>query len=309
MDEKSAVEISTNIRDYKKYDVYYQDPASKRFLLYKPKGVNIDEIRIEQKKVPKYLYVSLYDQFDFVSSRHKKYNQRLKNILKTKPSESKKLLVKVLDLGVTVPVSKVVRHMTDTVDIVVKEYMADQEIAKKMIEITMKDASTSVHSVNVMLHCLGYARQCNYGYDTLKLFGLMGLFHDIGKLRIPDKILKAPRRLTEEEFDLIRTHPNQGFNILVKSNMDKRVRLAALQHHERSDGSGYPRKIEGKDILPESKALAVIDVYEALTNLRPYKDPVDPLDALEIIKEDVEKGKLDMKMFQEFACSLVGRKI
>jgi len=309
MNEKSVIEISINIRDYKEYDVYYQDPASKRFLLYKPKGVNIDEIRIEQEKVPKRLYVSLYDQLNFVSSRHKKYNKKLKNILKTKPSESKKLLVEVLDLGVTVPVGKVVRHMKDTVDIVVKEYMADQSIIKKMIEITVKDASTSVHSVNVMLHCLGYARQCNYGYDTLKLFGLMGLFHDIGKLRIPDKILKAPRRLTEDEFDLIKTHPNQGYNILVKSNLDKRVRLAALQHHERSDGSGYPRKIEGKDILPESKALAVIDVYEALTNLRPYKDPVDPLDALKIIKEDVEKGKLDMKTFQEFACSLIGGKV
>ena len=187
--------------------------------------------------------------------------------------------------------------------------MTDQDIVKKMIEITVKDTSTSVHSVNVMLHCLGYARQCNYEHDDLRLFGLMGLFHDIGKLRIPDKILKAPRRLTEEEFDLIKTHSNYGYNILVRSNLDKRVRLGALQHHERSDGSGYPRKIEGKDISPESKALAIIDVYEALTNWRPYKDPVDPLEALGIIKEDVEKGKLDMKTFQEFACSLKGGKI
>ncbi len=309
MNKERVVEISLNIRDYKDYDVYSQDPTSKRFLLYKPKGVGLDEIRIVQEKVPKYLYVSLSDQLDFVSSRHKKYNKRLKKILKTEPSESKDLLVKVLDLGVTVPVGKVIRHMKDTLDIVVKEYMADQDIIKKLIEITVKDASTSVHSVNVMLYCIGYARQCNYGYDKLKLFGLMGLFHDIGKLRIPDKILKAPRRLTEEEFDLIKTHPSQGYNILVQSNLDKRIRLTALQHHERCDGSGYPSKIGGNDMLPESKALAIIDVYEALTNWRPYKDPIDPLDALEIIKEDVEKGRLDMKTFQEFAQSLIGNMI
>jgi len=309
MNKKRSIEISTSIKGYKEYDVYYQDPISKRFILYKPKGANIDEVRIDQEKVPKYLYVSLHDQLDFVSSRHKKYNKRLEKILKTEPYESKELLIKVLDLGRAVPVGKVVQQMKDTVDIVVKEYMADQDIIKKLIEITVKDASTSVHSVNVMLHCMGYARQCNYRYDNLRLFGLMGLFHDIGKLQIPDKILKAPRQLTEEEFDLIRTHPYQGYNILAKGNLDKRVGLAALQHHERCDGSGYPRRIEEKDISPESKALAIIDIYEPLTNLRPYKAPVKPLDALKIIKEGVEKGKLDMKTFQEFACSLVGGKI
>jgi HD-GYP domain-containing protein (c-di-GMP phosphodiesterase class II) len=160
-----------------------------------------------------------------------------------------------------------------------------------------------------MLHCLAYARQNGCEYDELKSFGLMGLFHDVGKLRIPDSILKAPRRLTSDEFDLIKTHPNHGYNILVQSKVEKRVRLGALQHHERCDGSGYPKNLDASDLLPESRILAIIDVYEALTNWRPYKEPVSSLDALRIIKEDVEKGKLDKEMFQDFAMGLVGTKI
>jgi len=309
VDKNRAVEITATVKSYKKYDVYYQDPISERFVLYKPRGVDIDEIRIRKGMVPKHLYVSLNDQLDFVSSRHQEYNSRLKNILRTKPRQSKKLLTKILDLAVSVPVGEVVPHMKDTVDIVLKEYMADQAVVKKMVEVTVKDTSTSVHSVNVMLHCLAYARQSECRYDELKSFGLMGLFHDVGKLKIPDSILKAPRRLTPEEFDLIKTHPNHGYNILVQTKVEKRVRLGALQHHERCDGSGYPKNLDASDLLPESKILAIIDVYEALTNWRPYKEPVNSLNALQIIKEDVVKGKLDKEMFQDFAMGLVGSRI
>ncbi|MFO7985841.1 MAG: HD domain-containing protein [Desulfatiglandaceae bacterium] len=309
MDKSRAVEITKNVKQYKRYDVYYQDPLSERFILYKPKGVDIDEIRIKTKKVPQQLYVSLNDQLDFVGCRHEEYNARLKDILKTSPQESKQLLTRILDLGLTVPVGEVLHHMRTTVDIVVREFMEDDDVLRRMVEVTTKDLSTSVHSVNVMLHCLGYARQIRREYEELKSFGLMGLLHDVGKLKIPDSILKAPRRLTHEEFDLIKAHPNHGYNILVQSKVEKRIRIGALQHHERCDGSGYPKNMEGKDLLPESKALAIIDVYEALTNWRSYKEPVKSLAALNIIKEDVEKGRLDREMFEIFANSLVGTKM
>ncbi|MCF8144179.1 MAG: HD domain-containing protein [Deltaproteobacteria bacterium] len=309
MDRTRAVEITTNVERYRNYDVYYQDPTSERFVLYKPRGVDVDKIRVKMGMVPKRLYVSLNDQLDFVSSRHQEYNKRLKTILKTEPLESKQLLTRILDLAVSVPVGEVVPHMRATVDIVLREYLADEAVVKRMVEVTLKDASTSVHSVNVMLHCLACSRQAGYGYDDLKSFGLMGLFHDIGKLEIPDSILKAPRRLTADEFDLIKTHPKHGYNMLVQTKVEKRVRLGALQHHERCDGSGYPKKLEGKDLLAESKILAIIDVYEALTNWRPYKDPVGSLNALGIIKKDVVKGRLDEEMFQDFAMALVGMKL
>ncbi len=309
MDKSRAVEITDNAKQYTAYDIYYQDPISERFILYKPKGLDIDEVRIRFGKVPRYLYVSLNDQMDFVGNRHEEYNARLKDILRSNPQESKQLLTRVLDLGLTVPLSEVLHHMRDTVGIVVREVMEDETVLRKMVEVTIKDVSTSVHSVNVMLHCLGYARQWGSQYEELKSFGLMGLFHDVGKLKIPDSILKAPRRLTDEEFDLIKAHPNHGYNILVQSRVEKRIRIGALQHHERCDGSGYPKQLEGKDLLPESKALAIIDVYEALTNWRSYKEPVKSLPALAIIKEDVEKGKLDKATFEVFANSLVGTKI
>jgi HD-GYP domain-containing protein (c-di-GMP phosphodiesterase class II) len=306
VDKKRAVEITETVDNYKDYDVYYQDPISERFVLYKPGGVPIEEMRLKRGMVPRHLFVSLNDQLDFVSSRHREYNERLKDILKTEPLESKQLLTRILDLALTAPVGESVPRMRDTVDIVLKEYLADESVLKRMVEVTTKDTSTSVHSVNVMLHCLAYARQMDHEYEELKSFGLMGLLHDIGKLEIPDSILKAPRRLTPEEFELIKTHPNHGYSILVQTRVEKRVRLGALQHHERCDGSGYPKRLKRNDLLPESNVLAIIDVYEALTNWRPYKDPADSLKALSIIKEEVAEGKLDKEMFHDFAKSLLG---
>lgn len=306
MDKNRVAEITTTVKNYKNYDVYYHDLTSDRFVLYKPKGVDVDDMRIKTGMVPKSLFVSLSDQIDFISSRHQEYNDRLKTILRAEPLQSKQLLTRILDLAVSVPVGELVPHMRDTVDIVLKEYMADESVVQRMVEVTLKDTSTSVHSVNVMLHCLAYSRQAGYEYDDLKSFGLMGLFHDIGKIEIPDSILQAPRRLSADEFELIKTHPRHGYNMLVQTKVEKRVRLGALQHHERCDGSGYPKHLKGNDLLPESKALAIIDVYEALTNWRPYKAPLNTLDALSIIKEDVDKGKLDSEIFQTFALSLLG---
>jgi putative nucleotidyltransferase with HDIG domain len=214
----------------------------------------------------------------------------------------------VLDISSSTPEPEVFGQMKETIDLVLEEYLTDSTVVKRLIEVTTKDFSTSVHSVNVMLYCLRYARQCNFAYKDLKLFGLMGLLHDIGKVRLPNKILTAPRKLTEQEFEEIKNHSRYGWEILRQSKLNSKIQVAALRHHERSDGSGYPNGLISRKISPESKALAIADVYEALTNWRPYKVPVPPLVALDIIKKDVLQKKLDEKVFILFAKSLVGDK-
>jgi putative nucleotidyltransferase with HDIG domain len=224
------------------------------------------------------------------------------------PRESKKLLSHILDISASTPEPEVFDQMKETIDLVLDEYLADSNVVKRLIEVTTKDFSTSVHSVNVMLYCLRYARQCNFAYKDLKLFGLMGLLHDVGKVRLPNEILTAPRKLTEQEYEEIKKHPLYGWQILRQSKLNSKIQIAALEHHERPDGSGYPNGLTSKKISPVSKALAMADVYEALTNWRPYKPPVPPLKALDIIKKDVLQQKMDEKTFIIFAKSLVGNK-
>jgi len=303
--KERLVEVSANIEEYKDYDAYYLDPVAYRFILYKPRGVDIDSVRLKDGKVPGRLYVSMSDRVHFVSHRQQRYNTELKRVLRSSPAKSKQVLKKALDLSLSLPTSDVLNRLGKTLDLVVESYLEDPVIVKNMLDIASKDPSTSAHSVNVMLYCLGYARETESSINDLKLFGLIGLLHDVGKTRVPDRILKAPRKLTRDEFGEIIMHPNHGFEILSQCKMNRKIRIVAFQHHERLDGSGYPKNSGAGEMLPESKALAIIDTYEALTNWRPYKYPIDPIKALNIIKKEVLDGRLDEEAFRIFAQSLV----
>jgi HD-GYP domain-containing protein (c-di-GMP phosphodiesterase class II) len=106
---------------------------------------------------------------------------------------------------------------------------------------------------------------------------LAGMIHDLGKISVPADILSKPSRLTENEFDLVKTHPEVGYDILKGIEFPWPIAQITLQHHERMDGSGYPQGLSREDILVEAKILAVADVVEAMVSHRPYR-PAFPLD-------------------------------
>lgn len=138
------------------------------------------------------------------------------------------------------------------------------------------DDNTYVHSMNVSLMCNILARWLRLGEEDIKTATLSGMLHDIGKLKIPEKIIKKPARLTEWELGVVRTHPREGYNILMTAPVSDHVKNAALMHHERCDGSGYPLKLSGPQIDPFAKIVAIADVYDAMTSTRVYRGPQCP---------------------------------
>ena len=121
--------------------------------------------------------------------------------------------------------------------------------------------------------------------EQLNALRLAGLIHDIGKIAVPAEILSKPGRLSEVEFNLIKQHPESGFDILAAIDFGRPVAEMVLQHHERLDGSGYPRALAGADILPEARILAVADVVEAMSSHRPYRAALGMEAALAEIRE------------------------
>jgi len=115
--------------------------------------------------------------------------------------------------------------------------------------------------------------------------GFGALIHDIGKIAVPSEILTTPRRLTALEMELIRTHAQSGYDIMKDIDFPWPVAQMILQHHERLDGSGYPRGLRGDEILPEARILAVADVVEAMSSHRPYRPGFGIDKALEHIQE------------------------
>ena len=114
---------------------------------------------------------------------------------------------------------------------------------------------------------------------------MAAVIHDLGKIQVPAEILSKPGKLTENEFGIIKTHPQIGFDILKGIEFSWPIAQIVYQHHERMDGSGYPRGLAGEDILPEARILAVADVVEAMSSHRPYRPALGPERAMDEIRQ------------------------
>lgn len=307
MQSDNMYEINNDPKVLMRYvdcDVYYKNEG--RYGLYKKKGVAFDPFRMKFGRRPEHLYISIQDRVTKVKQETKKLNSKLARNLRSNPVKAKESLNEVIAVTLSEPRSEVLEDMKDTIDIVVEEYLNSPDVLKNLTKISVKDYSTQLHLTNVMLFCLGYANQIGYNDDDLKLFGLMGLLHDVGKVDIPDDILTAPRKLSDEEFDMIKEHPRRGWSMLKDCDFDKTIPNCALDHHERLDGSGYPEGKKASELGDHSKTLSIVDVYEALTTWRPYKDLMMPRQALKLMVREVDDNKLDGYIFKEFVHTVVG---
>lgn len=142
------------------------------------------------------------------------------------------------------------------------------------------------HCLNVGLISRMIGRWLKFGREELNLLTLAGLLHDIGKIKIPDEVLNKPGKLTDSEFALIQRHPIFGYDILKKQPLDPRIKKAALMHHERCDGSGYPSKLTDKFIDDYAMIVGIADVYDAMTAARSYRAPLCPFQVLSNFEED-----------------------
>lgn len=148
------------------------------------------------------------------------------------------------------------------------------------------DDSTFTHCLNVGLICNVLARWLKLTPDQIEMATACGLFHDIGKLKIPHAIITKPGKLDSHEYAQIQKHPILGYQILQNQKVDDHVRNAALMHHERSDGGGYPMRLSGKQIDPYARIVAIADVYDAMTAARCYRGPLCPFRVIEIFEQE-----------------------
>jgi len=148
------------------------------------------------------------------------------------------------------------------------------------------DDLTYTHMMNVALISKVLAEWLHFSDEDVEMATLCGLFHDIGKLAIPDNIIKKPDKLTDEEYKVIKTHTVEGYNILLKQDVSDHIKYSALMHHERCDGGGYPLGISGSKIDKFAKIVAIADVYDAMTAARVYRGPLCPFTVIEIFEKE-----------------------
>jgi len=167
-------------------------------------------------------------------------------------------------------------------------YQKLQELLEETVNILamaveMRDPYTAGHQRRVAALACAIADELKFSARRKDGLRLASIVHDVGKLYVPAEILSKPGVLTETEFNLIKAHPQLGYDLLKKIDFPWPVAEMVLQHHERIDGSGYPQGLEGKEILLESRIMGVADVVEAMASHRPYREAHGISKALEEI--------------------------
>lgn len=185
-------------------------------------------------------------------------------------------------LGRQIEVEKVGRVVGRMVDSIFR----NQDVLLSLGRLRQKDEYTFQHSVGVCVLMVSFSKEMGFDRKTIDEIGVGALLHDVGKMRVPLDILNKPGRLTEEEFEVVKGHVAESDRILSETpGIGQAAVRVAGEHHERYDGSGYPRKLAGEGISIYGQMAAIVDVYDAITSDRVYHKGMEPTAALEKVIE------------------------
>ena len=148
------------------------------------------------------------------------------------------------------------------------------------------DDETYTHSVNVSVICKILATWLGFSARDIETATLCGLLHDIGKVTIPNDILSKPAKLNEEEYSTVKTHALRGYEILRPYDINIHIKMSAMMHHERCDGSGYPMGLQGDQIDKFAKLVMIADVFDAMTSARVYRGPLCPFEVISVFESE-----------------------
>ncbi len=169
-----------------------------------------------------------------------------------------------------------------------------------LTQLKSRDEYTAIHSLNVCVLSLTFGRALGLTTDDLNELGLGALLHDIGKMQVPLEILNKPGKLTTEEFNIMKTHPLKGYEMLLTDNtISTEVLSIVKSHHERLGGSGYPDNLSEQNISYYTKIVSITDVYDAITSDRVYHDGMTPHEGLKRLYEWMPDN-FDTELMQAF---------
>lgn len=310
LDDHEWIEVrKTNIKYYNEIDLYYKAPSGE-VMLYKQAGLTYDKSYQDKHPYKGKLYITPEDKLRSLDIIQKEFSRNLtSNLKRKKTGEVKKELINIVGETLSQPRSGSLRVIPSTVNTIIESYSDQPKIVKNLAILSHIDYSTTIHSINVMALMINYCFYTEKPESVTREYGLAALLHDVGKAddSFPESILRENRKLTDKEFEIVKTHPKLGGDILKEYGNELATAIpGALEHHEKLDGSGYPAGIS--EISECGKILGIIDCYEAITNdERPYRSAMLPIKALTLLKEDVDRGLFDKTIFHDFAYSLVDK--
>ncbi|MAX66195.1 MAG: phosphohydrolase [Halobacteriovoraceae bacterium] len=190
-------------------------------------------------------------------------------------------------------------HSTQTLDTSTSLNLYKNIAASFLKAIKAKDLDTYEHCLRVHQYATATGRKLELDQKTLFELEIAAVLHDIGKLGVPDRILNKPTRLCDEEFRLIKTHPQQSFDILKEIHGFYNIALSIRHHHERYDGKGYPNALQGEHIPLLSRIIAICDTFDCMTARTIHQLPLSFDKAVKELKS-LSGGQLDKNLLEDF---------
>lgn len=178
-----------------------------------------------------------------------------------------------------------IKSVVTTIEEMVEQILTDPDVYLRICQLKKHSFNTYIHSVNVSVLMAGFAASCGFSNDKIVEASIGGILHDIGKVKIPERLLRKNGAYTLQEMELIKQHPFSGLEILKKMSQkvsDSTLKIIA-QHHERCNGGGYPQRLKGNQIDEMAMICALADVYDTLTSETTYRKSCLPQEALALI--------------------------
>jgi HD-GYP domain-containing protein (c-di-GMP phosphodiesterase class II) len=297
----------SQIHFYLETPLYIKNDRGK-FVLYKAQNTKIDINRFSKDAHP-----HLYVPEEIKEIAFKELQSQLKNKLKKRVNSGdlksiKSALSEIVQEAIQEPLEDNLQTLPETLDIIYQEYSNTTNLLKDIAGLQFGGTTLAEHSANVMLLVLNFCIFKNLPDEDTKKFSLGALLHDIGLTRIPKQITEANRKLNDSEFTTYKTHTTLG-NDIIKENkhISSLIAVGVLEHHERLNGTGYPRGIS--NISFEGRLIGIIDCFDNLTNNEKlHRKKKDPFSAMKIIQDEILKeGLFDKYIFKDLCLSLLGK--
>lgn len=290
------------------FHLYLRHASTGQYVLYRHPETpftadileNLRESEVEQVFVPR---IERDEYFEYISREIKSVvrDEKLEPEIKARAVYDTTTSI-MEDLFATPRSSRRILQAKVTIHYAVDLILQDEKAARRLLFLTSHDYYTYTHSVNVSLFGTSLAQRI-YGSSSehnLRLMAEGFLLHDIGKSAIPVSIINSPAKLNETEWALMRRHPELGLAVLRDTRQSNEVIEAiVMQHHERMDGRGYPRGLVGEAIHPYGRICAIADVFDAITTVRSYRDPLSTFDALKVMRDEMG-NHFDWAFFDEY---------
>ena len=286
------------------FELYLPNETKTQMSLFLQSDTVIDgNSKVRLREIEK-VYISDED-----SSRYEAYiQQHIQTIARSEdiPLDDKAVIVyekasSVIDEMFRNPESlEMAKNVKPVVDSFVDIILHDPKAVESLLKITAHDFYTHTHSINVSIYTLSLGSFLGIEGEDLKTLGMAAVLHDIGKSKVNYDIINKNGKLTDMEFDEMKTHPAQGHAIALKLGItDERVLTGIRHHHEKMEGGGYPDNLKEDEISQFARIIGVCDVFDALSTKRSYKDPMSSFESLGLMKQQMG-GHLDMSLVNSF---------